>query len=282
MKVRAKDYQQSLVNTAKYYTCDYIGEYLETSGDSVERFLKEKRLRPNLIWETQKGEVIYSEKGSLIVDKTVLEHQNSKKIELAHRQYSGQSHSVKMGVGLINLVYYNPELDAYWLIDYSIWDKPHSGKTEIDYATELIKTAVVRKIPFVSVLFDTFYSSRDFLNFIALDLRKKFYTGVKDNALCSEVVDNQGLKSISQLDWREEELETGKQIRLNKSPKRLIVKLFQIAISDNRLENLITNNLDDDIDASAILAEYSARWKIKLVHKEVKQTLGIASCQCRK
>jgi hypothetical protein len=280
MPVTAKQYQQSLVNSPKYYTCDYFAEYLETSGDTVERFLKDKKLKPNLIWETQKDDIILSPNGSLIIDKTVLEHQNSKKIELAHRQYSGQSHDTKMGIGLINLVYYNPEVDMYWLVDYRIWDKPNSGKTEIDYAFELVKTAVARNITFESVLFDTFYASREFLNFIALDLNKKFYTGVKSNALCSE--DKNGLKNITELDWTDMELSQGKKIRLNKSPKKLIVKLFQIAISDNRIENLITNNLDDEINARAILEEYSARWKIELVHKEVKQTLGIASCQCRK
>lgn len=38
--VTAKQYQQSLVNTSKYYTCDYITEYPETSGDTVDRLSK--------------------------------------------------------------------------------------------------------------------------------------------------------------------------------------------------------------------------------------------------
>ena len=107
MKVSSKDYQQSLANTPKYFTCDYIAEYLETSGDTVERFLKEKKLKPNLIWETQKDDIIYSKNGAIIIDKTVLEHKNSKKIELGHYQHSGQSHSITMGIGLINAVYVN-------------------------------------------------------------------------------------------------------------------------------------------------------------------------------
>ena len=283
MKVSSKDYQQFLVNTAKFYTCDYIAEYLETSGDSVERFLKEKKLKPNLIWETQKDDIIYSKNGAIIIDKTVLEHKNSKKIELGHYQHSGQSHSITMGIGLINAVYYNPELEQYWLIDYRIWDKPTSGKTEIDYAIELVKVVVKRGIEFKNVLCDGFYAAREFLNFIALDLGKTFYTNASSNALCSEVdIENPKLTRIDELKWSDEELEKGKKVRLNKSPKKLIVKLFQIVVQPNKIENLITNNLDDEINASAILEEYSARWKVELVHREVKQTLGIANCQCRK
>lgn len=288
MAITTKQYQQSLVNSPKFYTCDYIAEYLETSGDTVERFLKQKKLKPNLIWETQKDDIILSQKGCLIIDKTVLEHRNSKKIEIAFVQHSGQSHSTRMGIGLINLVYYNPEVDMYWLIDYRIWDKPLSGKTEIDYAFELVKGVISRNIPFEKVLFDGFYASKEFLNFIALDLGKIFYTNAKSNALCSEVNRiykplEPKLTRIDELQWTDEELyTTGKNIRLNKSPKKLIVKLFQIVVQPNKIENLITNDLDESIDAVAILEEYSCRWKIELVHKEVKQTLGISMCQCRK
>ncbi len=66
MAITAKQYQQFLVNSPKFYTCDYIAEYLETSGDTVERFLKQKKFKPNLIWQTQKEDVVLSEKGCLI------------------------------------------------------------------------------------------------------------------------------------------------------------------------------------------------------------------------
>jgi hypothetical protein len=287
MKVTVKQYQQSLVNSPKYYTCDYIGEYLETSGDSVERLLKEKKLQPNLIWETQKDNIVLSTNGGIIIDKTVLEHKNSKKIEIAKYQYSGQSHGVKMGIGVINLVYYNPDIDQYWLIDYRIWNggKNSTDKTtELDYARDLLKTAINRGITFSSVYVDGFYASSQFLTYIALDLGKIFYTNLSSNNKCSEFDSNNTnkLTSIKDMEFSDQELQNGKIVRLNKTPKTLKVKLFQIAIQDNRIENLVTNNLDEEMDAITVLKEYSTRWKVELIHREVKQTLGIANCQCRK
>ena len=199
MPVTTKQYQQSLVNTSKYYTCDYLAEYLETSGDSVERFLKNKKLKPNLIWETQKDDIIYSPNGGIIIDKTVLEHRNSKNIETAFYQYSGQSHSVKMGIGVINLVYYNPELDQFWLIDYRIWNGGLKGDgiSEVAYAKELIQVASKRGVIYQNVYVDGYYASSEFLNYIALDLKKTFYTNLSSTNKASELYSSDEMNEVN-------------------------------------------------------------------------------------
>ena len=46
-------------------------------------------------------------------DDSVLDKSGSKKIELARWQYSGTEHDTVMGVGVVNCIYYNPELDRY-------------------------------------------------------------------------------------------------------------------------------------------------------------------------
>ena len=48
---------------------------------------------------------MYSSKGHLMFDDSVLDKSGSKKIELARWQYSGTEHDAVMGAGVVNWVY---------------------------------------------------------------------------------------------------------------------------------------------------------------------------------
>jgi SRSO17 transposase len=282
MKVNSKHYKQYLINTQVNYTCDYMAQFGDMSGDSIERFLKESRLKPSFIWEQIKDEIVYSPQGCLIIDKTVLEHKNSNKIQGAHKQWSGSSHDIVMGVGLVNLVYYNPDINRFWILDCKVWDKDVDGKTETEIAHDLLKIAVNRGIEFSTVMFDSFYASSVFLTYIALDLKKIFYTSLPKGRVCKELDKTDGYIAIKDLEWSDEELQTGKLVRIRETPEKLKVKLFSIASSERRIDALCTNYIEDTMTARDIQEVYAYRWKVEEFHQQIKGTLGIAKCQCRK
>lgn len=99
MKVTSLDYKQYLINTQINYTCDYMSQFTDFSGDGIERFLKQAKLKPSFVWERVQGEIVFSPNGCLIIDKTVLEHPNTSKIECAYKQWSGSSHQPVVGIG---------------------------------------------------------------------------------------------------------------------------------------------------------------------------------------
>jgi len=298
MKVTSLDYKQYLINTQTNYTCDYMSQFTDFSGDAIERFLKKSKLKPKFIWERVKDEIVFSNKGCLIIDKVVLEHRNTKKIEPAYKQWSGSSHQIRTGIGVINLVYYNPEVNRYWLIDFRIWDKKVDGKKETVHAMDLLKLAVKRNIIFSEVLFDSFYASSKMLNYIALDLKKVFYTNLPSTRSCKESLEESGYKQIKDIKWNDQSLTNGKTIYLKDIPKKLSLKLYSIAIqvqiglvpidpwgttsSERRVDNLCTNQKDDSMTAFNIQQENAKRWKVEVVHRELKQNLGIHKSQCRK
>ena len=288
MPVTSKQYKQYLINTQINYTCDYMSEFSNMSGDAVDRFLKGSKLKPSFIWEQVKGEIVLSSKGSLIIDKVVLEHKNTTKIECAYKQWSGSSHAIVMGIGVINILYYNPEVDRYWIIDCRVWDKKVDGKKETQLAFELLKlnTKRVGLLSFHSVLFDSFYASGEMLRYIGMDLKKVFYTNLPAGRKCIEVEKlikpDQQYSQIKDLDWTGQELIYGKMIYLKDIPKSMPVKLFSVASSERRIDNLCTNDIDNSTDITVTQEESSKRWKVEQFHREIKQTLGIAKCQCRK
>ena len=74
----------------------------------------------------------------MLFDDSVLDKSSSKKIELARWQYSGTKHDTVMGIGVVNCIYYNPELNRYWVIDARIYQPDQDGKKKYDHLQDMI------------------------------------------------------------------------------------------------------------------------------------------------
>ena len=298
MKMTAVIFRNFLLHSQINYTCEYLGNHSKFSGDSVERFLKESRLRPAFLWERVRENIEYSENGYLILDDTVLAHLDGGKIECVKKQWSGAKHAIVNGIGIINLIYYNPEIDKFWLIDLRVYDPDRDHKTKNTHAKEMLLNADrVKKIKYSSVLFDQYYASQELMLVIGEDLKKYYVTNISSNRLVIDVDklggwDTLQLKSkaeirslltqVQDLDlWTDNELENGLEVLLNGFPKKHTCKLYQLARSESRIDNLCTNNPSIN-NFKDIQKEAALRWKIEQLHREEKQLTGIEKCQCRK
>ena len=129
MIITTQDYGQFLINGVNNYTGTYFAKIVEgLEHDSVWRHLNGAKLPSKVIQERVSEDIIYSSNGYLLFDDSVLDKSGSKKIELARWQYSGTEHDTVMGVGIVNCVYYNPELGRYWVIDARIYQPDEDGK----------------------------------------------------------------------------------------------------------------------------------------------------------
>ena len=146
-----------------------------------------------------KGDVVFSDNGYVIFDDTVLEKRNTKKIEIARKQYSGAKGKVTTGIGVVSLVYYNPEIDRYWVVDYRIYQPDQDGKSKIDHLLDMLNNAIYsRNIPFSTVLFDTWYATHKIMAHID-SLNKIYYAPLKANRNVSKVNSNKKYQHVSTL-----------------------------------------------------------------------------------
>ena len=99
--------------------------------------------------------------GYLIFDDTVLDKSRAHKIELVRRQYSGNAQGIIKGIGLVNWVYYNPDRDQFWLIDYRIFAPEQDNKTKLDHVDEMLASIKTRQISYLYLLMDTWYATND-------------------------------------------------------------------------------------------------------------------------
>lgn len=276
------DYCQFLTVSQKNYSLTYYAKHgRKCSHDVINRFLDNEKYAPNLLWEHVKDEIIFSPNGYLTADDTVLEKRNTKKIEIARSQYSGARGCVTTGIGVVSLVYYNPDVNKFWVIDYRIFSPEHDGATKIDHLINMLNNAVYSKqIPFKTVLFDSWYATHKVMQHID-KLGKCYYAPIKANRNVTKTASSDQYKAVAKLELTEEEIQNGVEIHIKGFSKDKHVNLFRYTVSTNRVDYIVTNDKSQKSSKAAQNAS-GFRWVIENMHREIKQLTGIENCQCRK
>lgn len=276
------DYCQFLASSQVNYTLTYHADHHPYfSHDAIKRYLQDDKLTARLIWENSQSQIMFSPNGYLVFDDSVLDKNHSFKIELVHRQYSGNAHGIIKGIGVVNCIYVNPDTGQYWVIDYRIFDPDRDGKTKLDHVHDMLINAVADKLlPFSTVLMDTWYAAKELMLLIER-LEKVYYCPLRDNRQVDDSQAKAPYRRVDSLEWSSQELENGKTIKIRGFPKEHKVKLFRVVVSAHRTDWIVTNNLAQDSTDAAQKA-CRIRWKIEQFHRELKQITGIERCQCRK
>jgi len=280
-QVTRLDYCQFLLVSQINYTLTYFADHTTAfSHDAARRYLLGEKISARLVWENVKGQVVATPQGYLIFDDTVLDKQSSAQMALVRRQYSGNTHSIIKGIGVVTCVYVNPERDEFWIIDYRIYDPDGDGKRKLDHVREMFDQAVHDKqLPFCAVLMDTWYAERQLMLHIERT-EKLFYCPLKVNRRVDDSDGQQPYQRIDELAWTDNEQAHGKTIHIKDFPQGHRVKLFRLALSTKRTEYIATNDPAQD-SAQATQEVCGWRWKVEQFHREGKQLTGLERCQCR-
>ena len=285
MKVTAQMYGQFLVNTPVNVTGTF---FADTAGgfshDQVSRFLSDSKLTPRIIRDKALSEIPLSEYGFVLFDDTVVDKDFSFEIEMVRSQYSGNAHDVIKGIGIVTCVYYNPDVDQFYALDYRIFDPDRDGQSKLDHVWDMLDGLKAKQVSYGYVLMDSWYAVNELMVHIA-DLGKIYYCPVKSNRLVDDTGNpyggKQAYKAVSKLQWDQTTLEQGKLIKIKGFPGSMKVKLFCVPVSTNRTDYVVTNDLTQG-SADGVRKASAIRWKIEEFHRELKQTTGIEKCQARK
>ncbi len=277
------DYCQFLLSSQVNYTLTHFADHSQQySHDQLNRYLRDDKLTPRLVWEQVKGSLVMSPAGYLLFDDTVADKNYSREIEVVRRQYSGNAKAVIRGIGIVTCVYVNPATAQFWVVDYRIFDPERDGKTKLDHVREMFDHTVQHKrLSFRCVLMDAWYATRPLMLHIER-AAKLFYCPLKDNRQVNEGDEHQtSYRRVDSLAWSDAEQRQGKSVHVKDFPKGHRLQLFRLVLSTERTDYVVTNDAtqtstDDTQQVCAI------RWKIEQFHREAKQLTGLESCQCRK
>jgi hypothetical protein len=306
LRVSRRDYCQFLLATQKNYTQTYLADHhAYFFHDAVNRYMISDHITPAEVWAKIRADIDLDENGYIIFDDTVLDKSHAKKIELAQIQYSGNAHGLVYGIGVVNCLYVNTNTGHSWIIDWRIFNPTVDKKNKLQHVMEMFDNAIAhKKLPFRAVLMDSWYATKDVM--LHFDAAKKlFYCPLKSNRKADDSggKGKASYKAVDSLTWSTEEKIYGKLVKLYEFPGEKKLKLFRVAAT-NRTEWIVTNDLSEDPDVpegtdvsddklvkstdSTRLTSFdvglacAVRWKIEQYHREVKQTLGMEKCQCRK
>ncbi len=274
------DYCQYLLSSQINYTLTNMADHLKSfSHDTINRYLKGQKLTPRLLFEQVQPMLERDSRAYLLFDDTVLDKSFGPKIEPARKQWSGNEKSVIGGIGVVSLVYINPQTERFWVIDYRIFDPERDGKTKLDHVREMLGSVSHREVPFETVLMDSWYATKELMVLIE-GMGKKYYCPLKSNRKVDDSRGERPYQRVDGLDWSEEELHEGKLIKIKGFPKDYKVRLFRVVVHSRRTEWIVSNDLSQDSVHEAQKARL-LRWKIEEFHREAKQLTGIERCQCR-
>ncbi|MCW5320101.1 IS4/IS5 family transposase [Verminephrobacter aporrectodeae subsp. tuberculatae] len=281
MKPTCRDYCQFLISSQTNYTQTWFADHHQHfSHDAINRYLQNDNVTPGVVWEEVKGVIETSPDGFLVFDDSVSDKNHSHKMGLVRLQYSGNEHRLIKGIGVVNCLYVNPRTKRYWIIDWRVYEPDIDAKSKLTHMKEMFDDALnIKKLPFRVVLMDSWYATKDLMLHLHRE-GKTFYCPLKSNRLVDDSGGKQPYQAVSKLQWSQQDAAYGKLIKIHGFPGATKVKLFRVAITTNRTEWIVTNDLDqastDDAKEMCTI-----RWKIEQYHREVKQTLGIEKCQCR-
>jgi hypothetical protein len=156
------DYCQYLLSSQVNYTLTNLAEHIqEWSHDTINRYLKGKKLPPRPLFEQVEPLPKLDPQAYLIFDDTVLDKSFGPHIEVAPPQWSGNEKRVIQGIGEVSCVYLNPKSEQFWGIDYRIFDPDTDGKSKLDHVREMLLSVEHRQLPFARVLMDSWYTTKE-------------------------------------------------------------------------------------------------------------------------
>lgn len=235
------------------------------SHDSVNRWLSSRSFRPSGVWELSSSVIKLKEPCLVMGDDTILDKHRSEEIDLVNYQYSGNTHDVIAGIGLVNLVWYGLESEECVPIDYRVYDKDTDGKTKNDHFRDMLKLAHDRGLNPDAVVMDAWYSSLDNLKAIR-SMGWIWVMGLKKNRKV-----NRG-ETLEKLHITDE----GLKVHLRGYGW---ITVFRFVAKNGRTDYIGTNMEDPSRDRIEKITK--ARWKIEVYHRELKQTCGLERCQSR-
>lgn len=232
------------------------------SHDSVSRWLAAAKVQPKDLWDAAKKEV-HGLVGILVFDDVVIDKSRSDKMELVNWQYAGSKHDITRGIGVVNALW-QVSKEAYIPMDYRIWNPPEDGKTKNDHFQDMLSSTKARGLHPEMVVADSWYSSLKHLKSVrshgwdwVMGLRSNRLVGKPHQRLRELDIPDDGLVTyLKGYGW---------------------VRVFRFVARNGRTDYVGTSRTD--LSQEQVREYFERRWSIEVLHRELKQTCGLARCQ---
>ncbi|MCY4653859.1 MAG: transposase [Dehalococcoidia bacterium] len=261
----------------------------EVSHDRITRFLSGDVYDSKALWRLVKPMVreIERDDGALIFDDTIVEkpHTDENEVVTWHFDHS-KNRSVK-GINLLNCVYHAGGVSLP--VSYELIRKPvvftdrdtglrkrRSEVSKNELMRRMLRVCENNGLRYRYVLADSWFSSKENMEFIHRKLKRHFVIALKSNRTATLSYESKlkgGFERIDELELPEGEPVRG-WLRGLDFPVLLYRQVFKNKDGSSGTLYLASSELDAVGDA--ICAIYQKRWKVETFHKTLKSNAALA------
>ena len=289
-------YTDFLLSSFAIVTATGLAQLLDNgySHDQISRFLSQGKFDNKDFWKCVKRLIrqVETDTSILVIDDTLEEKPHSTENELICWHFDHCTNKNIKGINIVNFLYCSDMLGetdinlpcAFELVyktekyydTKSKKEKRRSPVTKNEMVRERLRILMQHnQLKFKYVLWDTWFSSKENLDFVHKDLKKLFVVALKSNRTLalSEMEKSQGpFIKIEELD-----LQTNQTYKVWLKgldfPTLLVKQIFTNKDGSTGVLYLITNDLE--LSYSDICTICKKRWNVENFHKSLKQNAGL-------
>jgi hypothetical protein len=289
-------YSDFLLSSFSIVTATGLAQLIDNgySHDQISRFLSQGKFDNKDFWKCVKRLIRKVETATsvLIVDDTLEEKPYSTENDIICWHFDHCTNKMVKGINIVNFLYSsdivpNESINlpcAFEVVSKTeeYFDKKtqkikrRSPITKNEIVLDRLRTLVqMNRLDFKYVLWDTWFSSKENLEFVQYDLKKLFVVALKSNrtVALSEAEKRQGqFKKVEELDFQTNQTQEVWLKGLD-FPVLLVKQVFINKGGSTGDMYLITNDLE--LSFHDICTIYQKRWNVENFHKSLKQNAAL-------
>jgi hypothetical protein len=284
-------YSDYLISSFALTTATGLSRLLDNafSHDQITRFLAGADYTSRDLWALVKPAVraVETDDGVLIFDDTLQEKPHSDENEIIAWHFDHCTNRAVKGVNILNGLYHAGGVNVPVAFEIVRKDLPycevatrklkrHSSITKNEHLRQMLRVCQHNQLRYRYVLADNWFSSKENMAFIKVDMGKDFVMSLKSNRTVALSLEDKRQGRFVRVDALPLEENTVVQAYIKglSFPVLLAKQVFTNKDGSIGVLYLVTSDLLLDYDR--LTAIYQKRWSVEVFHKSIKSNAGLA------
>ncbi|PZN75012.1 MAG: IS701 family transposase [Candidatus Methylumidiphilus alinenensis] len=261
----------------------------EYSHDQITRFLSGDEYTSRDLWALVKPTVraVETDDSSVLFDDTIQEKPHSDENEIIAWHFDHSKNRSVKGVNILNCLYNAGDVNlplAFEIVHKDLQYceietkklKRKSSITKNEHLREMLRVCQQNQLCYRYVLADTWFSSKENMIFIKVELGKEFVMPLKSNRTVALSLEDKRQGRFVRLDALPLEENTVLQVYIKGLSFPVVLAKQVFTNKDGSIGVLYLATSDLLLDYGRITTIYKKRWNVEVFHKSIKSNTGLA------
>ncbi|PZN73185.1 MAG: IS701 family transposase [Candidatus Methylumidiphilus alinenensis] len=261
----------------------------EYSHDQITRFLSGDEYTSRDLWALVKPTVraVETDDSSVLFDDTIQEKPHSDENEIIAWHFDHSKNRSVKGVNILNCLYNAGDVNlplAFEIVHKDLQYceietkklKRKSSITKNEHLREMLRVCQQNQLCYRYVLADTWFSSKENMIFIKVELGKEFVMPLKSNRTVALSLEDKRQGRFVRVDALPLEENTVLQVYIKGLSFPVVLAKQVFTNKDGSIGVLYLATSDLLLDYGRITTIYKKRWNVEVFHKSIKSNTGLA------